>query len=119
MSTMTPVPKDHPLAIAWAAYQKTEDFANASQWATVTETTIQHPYLQGSLWAMFMEGYKRGSGIGTAKMLGCFKLHEAEEVANAAILKMPKYVRQDNGEETVSIHNVRIAVIAALKEALK
>ena len=119
MSTMTPVPKDHPLAIAWDEYQKTEDFANAAKWAVDVETSVRHPHIQGSLWTMFMEGFKRGGGISTDRTLGYFKLHDAEEIAEVAIKKMPKYIRQDNGEEVVSVHNIRLAIVQALKEALK
>ena len=55
------VPKDHPLMIAWTAYQATDEYANAQKWAMTTYEG-QHPYLEGSLWAMFVAGYKAAGG---------------------------------------------------------
>ncbi len=54
MNASTLVPNDHPLMIAWKAHQETEDFKNSAHWAA-------HPeHLQGSLWALFMAGYRAG-----------------------------------------------------------
>lgn len=51
MTASTPCPLDHPLMVAWQAHQATGDFANGKHWAA-------HPeHLQGSLWALFMEGW--------------------------------------------------------------
>jgi D-ribose pyranose/furanose isomerase RbsD len=74
---MTPVPKDHPLMIAWAAYQGTEDFKNTMNWATrnIVITTAEtapeanrvNPEEErtrralGNLWAAFMAGFKAGT----------------------------------------------------------
>ena len=61
------VPDDDPLMIAWKAYQSTDDFDTARMWAEyiVIESNgpnmgawrTRHPHLDGSLWAMFMNGY--------------------------------------------------------------
>lgn len=46
MSASSPVPKDHPLMVAWEAYKQTDDFKTTKVWA-------QHPaHVDGSLWAV-------------------------------------------------------------------
>lgn len=73
MPAMSPVPADHPLMIAWTAYQQTDDFKNTKQWATrnIVITTAEtapeanrvnpeeerERRAQGSLWAAFMAGF--------------------------------------------------------------
>lgn len=52
MPTMTAVPEDHPLMIAWKTYQATDDFANTKKWA------MHHEHVQGTLWAAFMAGFQ-------------------------------------------------------------
>lgn len=52
MSTMTPVPENHPLMVAWNAYKLTEDYANTLRWAVRSEHT------EGSLWAAFEQGWR-------------------------------------------------------------
>ena len=56
MSTTTQVDPESPLAKAWEEYQGTDDFANSSKWAA----HVEHPHLQGSLWAVFMAGFDAG-----------------------------------------------------------
>lgn len=51
MSTMTPVPADAPLMIAWKAYRGTPEYANTKQWAAHEE------HVEGSLWAAFVAGF--------------------------------------------------------------
>ncbi len=52
MSAMSPVPKDHPLMLAWEAHKKTEEYANSRNWAA-------HPqHVDGSLWALFSAGWQ-------------------------------------------------------------
>ena len=51
---MSPVPDDHPLMVAWKAYQQTEDYANTKRWAD-THTV-------GSLWAAFEQGWLAAGG---------------------------------------------------------
>lgn len=52
MSTQTVVPKTDPLMAAWEKFQSSKDFQNAKGWAA-------HPeHLQGSLWAMFVAGFR-------------------------------------------------------------
>lgn len=53
---MTPVPKDHPLSVAWEKYKATDDFANTKKWA------IHPEHVDGSLWAAFMAGFQAASG---------------------------------------------------------
>jgi hypothetical protein len=53
MTAMMKLPDDHPLIVAWNAYQQTEDFDNSHKW-------MMHPDRQhqlGSLWAIFMAGW--------------------------------------------------------------
>lgn len=73
MPTMQRCPDDHPLMIAWAAYQQTDDFKNTMGWATkniVITTAETAPEAnrvnleeerarraQDSLWAAFMAGF--------------------------------------------------------------
>lgn len=70
---MTQCPPDHPLMIAWQAYQATEDYQNSYKWATAgiepppvvrRDPNANYPtadsyrqYVQGSLWAAFMAGF--------------------------------------------------------------
>jgi hypothetical protein len=49
---MTPCPKGDPLMIAWAAYNATEEYANAKRWAAKPE------HVDGSLWAVFEAGFR-------------------------------------------------------------
>lgn len=51
MPTMSRVPDNHPLMLAWEEHKKSEDFANSKKWAAYPE------HLEGSLWALFMAGY--------------------------------------------------------------
>jgi hypothetical protein len=74
MPVMQKCPDDHPLMIAWTAYQKTEDYQNSYNWATkgidymvlpepkdptANRYTHEHyrQFVQGSLWAAFMAGF--------------------------------------------------------------
>lgn len=51
MSTQAPVPKDHPLMIAWEAYKSSDDYRNTKRWAA-------HPeHIEGCLWAAFVSGF--------------------------------------------------------------
>jgi len=72
MSTMTPLPDDDPMMLAWRAFQETDDYKNALKWvqelgsitfsfnANGTRITAEHPYVEGSLWAPFIAGYEKG-----------------------------------------------------------
>jgi hypothetical protein len=74
MSVMSPCPKDHPLMIAWTAYQAGADYANSYKWATaaIQHVVLPEPkdptankltkdnyrqFVEGSLWAAFMAGF--------------------------------------------------------------
>lgn len=52
MPEMRALQEDHPLMIAWKKHQESDDFANSKKWAAYPE------HLQGSLWALFMAGWK-------------------------------------------------------------
>jgi len=112
---MTPVPKDHPLRIAWDLYQSTEDYANNLRWAETAKVEVTHPNTVGSLWGAFMEGYKAGSGVTSEQITAYFQT--PEEIIDAALPKMACYIRE-NGEKVVPLGNIRITMLAALKEAL-
>lgn len=60
----SPLPKDAPLMIAWEAWQKTAEYANALGWAesvtvrfSVTDPPVTQSHAHGSLWAAFMAAY--------------------------------------------------------------
>lgn len=57
MTTMTKVPDDHPLMIAWNEYKAGPDFENTKQWATAPKHT------EGSLWAAFMAGWYKAVAL--------------------------------------------------------
>lgn len=48
---MAPVPADHPLMIAWKAYEATPEYENTARWVVKPEHT------KGSLWAAFVAGW--------------------------------------------------------------
>ena len=52
---MQKVPEDHPLMLAWKAYQKTNDYRNTHEWAKIEQHT------DGSLWAAFEQGWRAAS----------------------------------------------------------
>lgn len=57
MSASSPVPKDHPLMVAWEAYKATEDYANTKRWAGRDDQATD-----GSLWASFERGWLAAGG---------------------------------------------------------
>lgn len=57
MTTMSKVPDDHPLMIAWNEYKAGPDFENTKQWATAPK------YTEGSLWAAFMAGWYKAVAL--------------------------------------------------------
>ncbi len=65
MPVMQQLPEDHPLMIAWEEHKKSDAFTNSDRWARFVgfhdiedgRTVIDHPHLDGSLWAMFSAGW--------------------------------------------------------------
>lgn len=55
---MTPCPEDHPLMIAWKAWQKTPDYENSFKWLAHDQ------HRQGSMWAVFMAGFNSANARG-------------------------------------------------------
>lgn len=58
---MTPVPLDDPMRQAWEAYKQTDHFHNSLMWAEnvrIENNNITHPHILGSLWAMFVQGWR-------------------------------------------------------------
>lgn len=49
--TSSPLPKDHPLVVAWEEYRATDEYANTRKWA------LHEQHVDGSLWAAFMAGW--------------------------------------------------------------
>lgn len=49
---MALVPKNDPMMIAWEAFKQSDEYANAKRWAAHAE------HLDGSLWAMYCQGFK-------------------------------------------------------------
>lgn len=52
MTTMAPVPNEHPLMKAWEAHKQTEEYANSKKWAA------NERHVDGSLWALFEAGWR-------------------------------------------------------------
>lgn len=65
MPTMSLVPDDHPMMIAWKAHQATDEYANSYKWVTTDKNyptaETYRQYVEGSLWAMFTAGFKAGT----------------------------------------------------------
>lgn len=51
MSAMQPVPKDHPLMLAWITHKQTEEYANSKRWAAYEQRVDR------SLWELFSAGW--------------------------------------------------------------
>ena len=79
MNAMALCPPDSLLMKAWEAYQATDDFKNSYNWATAAikyavlpvpsdptanRFTEEHyrQFVQGSLWAAFMQGWQAAGG---------------------------------------------------------
>lgn len=60
MAIQEPVSEDDPRMIAWESYKKTADFTNSRRWAITSKQTVEYPNLDGSLWAVFIEGFQAG-----------------------------------------------------------
>lgn len=52
MPVKTKLSKEHPLAIAWAKFKKTDEFENIKRWAIDPNHTV------GSLWGTFEAGWR-------------------------------------------------------------
>ena len=61
MSTYGQLPKDHPLVLAWRKVEQGEEYRNALEWAAKT-TDPNSAALSGSLWSMFVEGWRARAG---------------------------------------------------------
>ena len=57
-----PMPADDPRLIAWKKYQETEEYSNTTKWALDTNASDDQRqlYVEGSLWAAFIQGYEDG-----------------------------------------------------------
>lgn len=65
MSASRPADPNSKLMLAWKAFQQSEQFDNAKKWAqrcTINcsddGVKVVHEHLMGSLWTLFMVGYK-------------------------------------------------------------
>lgn len=78
---MSPCPPDHPLMIAWKAYEQGEDYENSKRWALTIWPMLQvgdpeaerkrlslapieqrEQWVKGSMWAAFMAGFAAAGG---------------------------------------------------------
>lgn len=75
-NTATPLPKDHPLMVAWEAFKATEEFENAQRWAAYRQ------HVDGALWAAFSAGYK--ATCAPARQLEAGKDYEVREAQSIA-----------------------------------
>lgn len=48
---MSPLPKNHPIMLAWDRYKSTDDYANSFRWAGHEE------HRAGSMWTAFLAGF--------------------------------------------------------------
>jgi hypothetical protein len=99
MSTMTPVPNNHPVMLAWRAYQATPEYANTKKWA------VHEKHIEGSLWAAFLAGC-------TAMTPTPASSRSAEETANGIVRQW-----DDEGGYNARRLSVLIARIAAAPTA--
>jgi hypothetical protein len=100
MSVMAPCPKDHPLMVAWTAYQATEDYENSYKWATAaiehavlptpkdpTANAYTHEsyrqFVQWSLWAAFMAGFNAATERAASLHESINPASDAERLNNA------------------------------------
>ena len=58
--TMSEVPRDDPLRVAWEKYKTTPAYDNTRKWA------IHDDHVDGSLWAAFEAGYHSAKAKGEA-----------------------------------------------------
>lgn len=115
MSVEAPVPKDHPLMVAWAARKATQDHANNARWAVVPEHTT------GALWGEFVAGWEAATRAevaalraerdsawdtldqvigGTARVLNCDRDNEAILEAVTGIQSQNVRLRAELAEMT-------------------
>ena len=65
-----PVSADDPRMIAWTAYKATDDYANTLKWALWPHNDERkQQYVEGSLWAAFIEGFEAGVGSPTIEVI--------------------------------------------------
>lgn len=65
MDDARPVRDDEPVMIAWKAYQATPEFVNTMKWARTLRLEgreLSNPYLDGSVWAVFVAGFLAALG---------------------------------------------------------
>ena len=59
---MTPVAQDHPMMIAWKAYEATDHYGRTRNQAVRSGPGAKHEHdltmVEGALWAAFCEGWK-------------------------------------------------------------
>lgn len=64
MGAMTPVPKDHPLMLAWETYKATADYTNTRFHLETKFAGDFRPLaseaIDGALWAAFERGWRAG-----------------------------------------------------------
>lgn len=75
MSMMTPLDKNDPRLVAWNVYTATEEFGNSKKWALLEE------HIEGSFWAVFLEGWTRGAAVDQAAPGRVPSRHEHERGA--------------------------------------
>jgi len=80
MSEMQKLPDDDPIIVAWKAYCQTDEAKNSRRWAqrlnfeqdTSGDTAqLTHPHLDGSLWAVFLAGYRAGKSSQQQRTVSC------------------------------------------------
>ena len=69
MSAEKPLAKDDPRMQAWKAYTQSAEFVNSRRWAITSKQTVEYPNLDGSLWAVFIEGFQAGQKAGLEQAL--------------------------------------------------
>ena len=100
MTEMQALPDDHPKLKKWNRYKRTQEFTNARRWA------LHEKHLDGSLWAVFNEGFE--SGIDIERQRTVERIEQLE-----AALRSARYLPIDRDTDTLEGYAGVIRTITA------
>lgn len=101
MSAQTPVPKDHPLMVAWQAHKATEQHANDVRWAKVEAHT------DGALWSAFEAGWRAREAALSAAGLVVVPREPTPHMVNRGLERADIDWRAASEDEALSDDEVR------------
>lgn len=84
MGAMSPLQEDHPMMVAWEAFKGSDDARSAMfhaqviqisppEWGSPSGVQVDHPRLEGSLWAVFRAGFNAGVDANNAATAKAFQ----------------------------------------------